>query len=322
MQRHVDSLVRSLREFIDQPDYLTLILGGTDTEMVLPIRILSSLDRQDEDNYYLLFHAPFLDAVSWLEEMITSIKIQTEAFNAEVAEQGFAPIPDLPLEAFCSQSQPSERFTTISRHLGTHLPGSGSIVWVLIPSELPTHAISHYRELMDPLLTAVSPEPWINRHRFVLRDVFPSTIIPELYESRNDQVLVMELELGHDQILNELVETMAATQLPADERVMALFQLAAIDFAYKRYDDAIAKYGHAFNYYVETENLAMQALCLNSAGDALSQAGDSARALERYQQSLAVSVPNQNLPVLHAGLYGAGCCCLDLEQFSQAEGYL
>lgn len=77
-----------------------------------------------------------------------------------------------------------------------------------------------------------------------------------------------------------------------------------------------------FNYYAGTANRPMQALCLTGAGDAHAAQGEAELALERYQQSLAISVEAQNVPAMHAGTYGAGTSCLALGRDEEAEGYL
>jgi len=50
MKASVEALTASLREFIDQPDYPTLVLDATDSANVFPLKILAAFDRQDEEN--------------------------------------------------------------------------------------------------------------------------------------------------------------------------------------------------------------------------------------------------------------------------------
>src|SRR5687767_11477589 len=99
MQRQIDTLARSLGEFIEQPDYPTLVLNGTDAALVLPTRILAGRDRQDDAHYYLLFPELCLDAASYLDTIITSLKKQVEVFDGELRARQLPPWPAFPLEA-------------------------------------------------------------------------------------------------------------------------------------------------------------------------------------------------------------------------------
>ena len=58
MQRQANALVGTLREFINQPDYPTLVLGCDDAAVALPNRTLLSFSQEDEDHYFLLFPNP------------------------------------------------------------------------------------------------------------------------------------------------------------------------------------------------------------------------------------------------------------------------
>ena len=62
MQSRANVLMTSLREFIAQPDYPTLILNARDADLVYPNRALASFDREDEQTYYVLLRLRALDA--------------------------------------------------------------------------------------------------------------------------------------------------------------------------------------------------------------------------------------------------------------------
>jgi tetratricopeptide (TPR) repeat protein len=321
MQRQIDTLARSLAEFIEQPDYPTLILNGTDPALVLPTRILAARDRQDDGHYYLLFVEPCGSAAQYLAGIIDSLKKQIDVFNAELRARQLPPWPALPLEAEDSRHPPSHRLEAVVRYMGRQLPGSSPIVWGLLPGELADMA--GYAELVRPLLVPVAVPPWMDRHRFLLRDRGPdAAIVPALLAAKNDRVLVLDVELDSARVTSSLAETAQDRTLSPDERMLAFYQLAAIDFSYQRYPDALEKYGAMFNYYSGSGNKPMQALCLTGAADVHLALDQPDRALERYQQSLAISVDDANLPALHAGTYGAGVSCLALDRDAEAEGYL
>jgi tetratricopeptide (TPR) repeat protein len=321
MKRQIDALTVSLREFIAQPDYPTLVLDGSDASLVFPVRILAALDRQDDDHYYLLFPEPCGSASVYVDGILRSLAAQIEIFNAELAARQLPRWPQPPLEAGDSRQPPARRLEAIIRYMGRHLPGDEPIVWGLLPGELTDTA--GYHALIGALLIPNGVPPWMERHRFLLRDQRAAPeIVPRLEREKNDIVLIQSVELDGAQAMHELAATAQDTGLPADERMQAFFQLAAVDHAFQRYPEALEKYGASFNYYQSSGNAPMQALCLTSAGDTLLQVDRPEDALVRYQQSLAISVEDGNVPVMHAGAYGAGTACLRLGQDADAEGYL
>jgi tetratricopeptide (TPR) repeat protein len=189
-----------------------------------------------------------------------------------------------------------------------------------MPSELKD--VAGYRALIEPLLGTVDVPDWMDRHRFLLRDKADMPALSrELRESRNDRVLVLDLELDNAHVMSSLAQAAIDPALPADERMQALIQLGGIDMALGRHAEALEKYGVGFNYHSQTGNRPMQCLCLTSAADTLRKSGDPESALERYQQSLALSVEERSPPLIRAGVHGAGLCCLDLARFEEAEGY-
>lgn len=320
MQSRADVLLKSLREFIAQPDYPTLVLNARDAELVYPNRALSSFDREDEQTYYVLFPQTFADAQSYMDDIAATSRAQLEVLETERAGRGEPPLPGLPLTVGDARYPPAQRLQALVEHVGTFLPGDAPIVWGLLPGELRDAA--GYRSLVAPLLALESVEPWMDRHRFILRDQQAQpVIVSELLAAKNDRVLVMDLDFGNETYVHELIATAGDQKQPADVRMNAFFQLAAVDFAFRRFPEAIEKYGVCFNYFQQTGNGQMQAQCLSGGGDTTLQQGRPAEALERYQQALALAVEQKNLPQIQHSAFGAGSCCLELSRDAEAEGY-
>lgn len=321
MQREAEALMGSLRDFIDQPDYPTLVLGANDVTTAFPSRTLYEYDRQDELNYYLVFPFPCPSASEYMDGIVKALDPQREAFNQELMARGMQPFPPWPLEVPDSRYPPAQRLQALIEYLGEHLPEPGAIVWGLLPQELGD--FPGYRAMIAPLLALEGVQPWMDRHRFIVRDRDdPPVIIPELFQAKNDNVLVMELDFSNERVVQSLNEQALDRSLPKDDRMFAFFQLAAIDFAFKRYPDALAKYGACFNYFHANGNKQLSSLCLKGAGDTALQGGRPDEALKFYKQGIAVSLEDKNPATLQQGLYSAGCTSLDLGHTSDAEGYL
>lgn len=320
MQRQADALVGTLREFINQPDYPTLVLGSDDAAVAFPNKVLYSFSQEDEDHYFLLFPNPCPKVGAYIDAIIQALVSQREALNAELVHRGVEPIPSWPLQVEDNRYAPAQRLQAAIEHCGQHLPGPDDIVWGFLPSELGD--APGYKALIAPLLAPEAVQPWMDRHRFIVRDTLPNAlIIPELYQAKNNRVLVAELDFSNATAERELHATALDKTLPHDDRVFAFFQLGAIDFAYKRYPEALEKYGACFNYYDAKGNKPLAALCLKGAGDTMTYAGKPFEALKFFQQSIALSLQDGNLTTLRQGLHSAGTTSLELGKNADAEGY-
>jgi tetratricopeptide (TPR) repeat protein len=320
MQRQADALVGTLREFIEQPDYPTLVLGSDDAAVALPNRTLHSFSQGDDDHYFLLFPNPCPSVGAYIDAIVQALVSQREALNAELVHRNVEPLPPWPLQVEDSRYSPAQRLQAAIEHCGQHLPGPDEIVWGLLPGELGD--VQGYKAMIAPLLAPEAVSPWMDRHRFIVRDSLPSAvIIPELLQAKNDRVLVMELDFSNESAERELHRTALDKSLPHDDRVFAFFQLAAIDFAYKRYPEALEKYGACFNYYDAKGIKPLASLCLKGAGDTMSYAGKPLEALKFFQQSVGLSLQDGNLTTLQQGLHSAGSTSMDLGKNEDAEGY-
>jgi len=101
--------------------------------------------------------------------------------------------------------------------------------------------------------------------------------------------------------------------------VFAFFQLACLDFAFKRYPEAFEKYGHCFNYYNAKGNKPLAKLCLKGGGDTMLQGGKPLDALKLYQQSIALSMQEKNMMTLQQGLQSAAQTSMDLGKIESAS---
>ncbi len=321
MESQEEALFASLREFIDQPDYPTLVLSASDLSIIVPNRVLANLDRQDEDTYYLFYPETCNSAVAYMDAIALRVSGQLEALNTELAARRLAQLPSLPLEVNDSRTPPAQRLRAAIEHCGAHLPGDATIVWGLLPAEL--QDVQGYRALVAPLLALEKVEPWMERHRFLLRDhAERPLLVPELFQSKNERVLVMELDFSNERWVQNLLDTVSDKNRTADERMNAFFMLGVMDFGFRRFAQALEKCGVCFNYFEQKGDLLMQGLCLDMAGDTLRQAQRPQEALEFYQRTIAKALESANLPLLQQATMNAGVVCLGLSRNQEAEGYL
>ena len=130
----------------------------------------------------------------------------------------------------------------------------------------------------------------------------------------------MNIDFSAQKQLSDLVEVAKNRALPVPERMEALFQLAAVDFAYKRYAEADTKYAQLFDYYKGKDKV-HQVMCLQGSGDIATQQKNSTLALKRYLSGIAIAV-EEELPLVMLPLFkGAAEAYLALGNYQLAEGY-
>jgi tetratricopeptide (TPR) repeat protein len=134
-------------------------------------------------------------------------------------------------------------------------------------------------------------------------------------------VLAYSEDFSTPALTDALGKDAANRSLPLDERMGALTQLAALDFAYKRYPAALDKYAVLHEHYFQTKQPELQALALLGAGDTLHAAGDSAMAKTRLQQGIALGIQHNSLPVLVCLLSSVAKVCMALGHHEEAESY-
>lgn len=320
MHRQFRALEQTLREFIEQPDYPALVLAAADPDVVMPAKILESIDRQSDAVVVLSFPFDCTSAGGYLDQVVQQLALQAEAANADARAEERRPWPEQPLSARDPRAPPAERLRCLVEWAASIVEGDAPIVWALLPSTISDHA--GWQQLGAAVLPVRGVEPWMERHRFVVRDLHDSPLlIPELRSLAIRDVLVMELDFSPEQALDALVRQTKDTSRPVSERMDALFQLSAVDVAHARLPDAVDKYAVLFGYYDEQGDAPRKALCLAGAGDAHLRGNDPGTALVRYRQALALAGPTENLALMLPPLVGAGTAAMQLGDWKEAEGY-
>jgi tetratricopeptide (TPR) repeat protein len=176
-----------------------------------------------------------------------------------------------------------------------------------------------WAEIASGLFLRGEVEPWMVRARFVLRDdPREPVLVPFVDQHRLAGAAIYEVDLRTKAMIDALAEEARDPSVPRPERMMAILQLACLDFSYGRLDEALAKYGALHNYFVESQNPAAQAYCLQGAGDTLRRLGRLPEAKARYQQAMVVAT-NAKMPAisLNAAI-GLGETCAARQEIAEA----
>ena len=322
MKRKFEELSENLDEFVEQDDYPMLVVGALSEELAYVIKFLQALDDKYPQHYILVFPQPFETPTGYLDGVVESIRLQVDAASSSRAERGEPPLPELPPSLVDPGRPPAERLQGVLHYLRSLLPDEEEhrVVVGFLPLSCPDYEA--YGKLMTTLMPVPVVQPWMQPLRVVLYDDrSQKKLTLAMRACKVEHVLTFDVDFSTPALTDALARDAADPSVPVPERMSCLTQLAAIDYAYKRYPDTLEKYGLLFKYY-ETEKVpSMQALALLGAGDTLCAAGHLKLAKQRLQQGIAIGMEHKVLPVLLNLFTSITGVCMRLSQFDEAESY-
>ncbi|ATB42599.1 hypothetical protein CYFUS_008078 [Cystobacter fuscus] len=322
MQRKLQELQATLRNFVDQRDSLILVVSARDDEMAWVFKTLQGLDEEMDADLFLVCDPEAGPVAQYVTAVNAGVAAQLEMANTARAAKGGPRWAPLPTRCQDMRLPPHTRLQAAMIHVRSLIPieADHRLVWCLLPPTLKDR--SGYAELVSQLLPVDGYEPWMRSLRIIVRDDRSEPFLgPLLHRLRAPGVLVYEVDLSTAALTDGLARDAVDESRPVAQRMQALLQVAALDYSHRRYPQALEKYGLLHDYYAEHDAKAMQALCLQGAGDVLRQLGQAEKARERYQQGLALAIQTQALPVLLNLSMAAGEVCLELKKYPDAEGY-
>ncbi|NJD08644.1 MAG: hypothetical protein FIA97_19450 [Methylococcaceae bacterium] len=320
MRRAFEAMEQGMREFVDQRDFPALVIECSDHDVLFPVKVLQNWDRQWNAHLFVTFPFPCRQAQDYVQQCVETVRLQVEALSAALEEADEPAWPPLPLDCLDPRQPPPRRLLTLIRYLRYCAPPEMTLVWALLPSEIADPA--GYRALIAPLLALKGYEPWMETHRFLIReDRHKPLFLPELRKEKFDGLLILPIDFSPERVADTLVRTLNDETAPMADRMQAVSQVAALDVAYRRYEAAVDKYNLLIGYSRQQGDAVGEALALGGKGDIARHLGEIQHAKTWYQRALGVAGPTRNLAVMLNLLIGAGECSLALNQYLDAEGY-
>lgn len=308
---------KRLREFYAQGDQGTLVISCRAADLVIPSKLLLGQAQQGE-MAIMLGLGTCASVGEWLDDLVARVAADLQSANLTRMAQGQAIFDPLPLDAQDQRLAAPKRLEALMRHCDAAMDSDVPLVWGLLP--LNCEDSEGYRAAIQPLLERQS---WTEGHHvLVWDDAQAPGIVPELESAKNTHVAVLGLDASPPKLLNNLAATVQDPKLPEAERVDRVFQLAAVDYAYKRHDEALAKYRWVFAQDAG-QNLGRQGLCLQGAGDIALQREMPEEALKYFQSALGTLLSAEQPPaaLLTPVLMGAGRASMQLGDLPGAAGY-
>lgn len=322
MKQKFDELRENLDEFVQQDDYPMLVVGCVPEELAYVVKFLQAMDEQHPESYVLVFPQPFEDATGYLNGVVESIRLQVEAAQAMRAERGESPWPPAPEEITDVRRAPEQRIESVLQYLRSLLPNEDEHRVVVGFLPLNCADFDSYSRLMATVMPRTPPQGWLESIRIVAYDHrLQRKLVPAMRAAKIERVLTFDVDFSTPALTDSLARSVADPSVPVPERMSNLMQLAALDYSYRRYPEALEKYGTLFKYYEQEKNPSMQALALLGTGDTLRAAGHLELAKKRLQQGIAIGMEHKVLPALLNLFLSIAGVCMQLRQYAEAETY-
>lgn len=322
MKQKFEALRENLDEFAQQADYSVFVLGCTPEEAPYAVQCLKGVDESRPESYFVTFCEAFVSPGEYLDALMGALGRQLREAELPRRERGEPPFPPLPSELADARRPPPERLQGLLRFLPSLLPNPREHAVVVAFLPLENRDNDAYCRLMASLLPVHVVPAWMEPLRIILYDDRRERQLSSLLRAHKaEAVLTYEIDFSTPALTDALSRDAANPAVPMPQRMACLLQLAALDFSYQRYPDALEKYGVLHTYYQDPPLPAMQVLCLQGVGDTLHAAGKPEQAKPVLQSGIALALEHKALiPLLHA-LLSIVNVCVTLGQHADAESY-
>jgi tetratricopeptide (TPR) repeat protein len=328
MASKFNELQDTLIDFIQQDRYQVLVIGVTNVELISVLKIVEALDQQQPAHVFTMLPQPVAgDAATYAGSVLGGLKAQLEPVDQLRVAEGQKAWPPFPPECDDPRARPGRRLRTGIAHLAALIPGGHEhrLGVFLLPQTIgdPMAYANALAGVLPIQPSSDAPEPAWPRVRLIVRDdkAAPS-LIPALRRAKNPAVLIYEPDLSSAALMDDKAKEVADPSTPEPKRMQLLTELAALDYAHGRLDEAVAKYEILYDYFRRHNAPVMQALVLQGVGDVSRKIGKLPLARERYGQGLTLAITTQALPLTMSLSYQAGDTSLLLQRFKDAEEHL
>ncbi len=322
MRQKFERLRENLNEFVEQGDYPMLVVRCLNDELAYVLTFFQALDQTRLSDYIFSFPQPFSSATGYLNGVMDNLCEQLEAAGPIREEKGLEPLPPFPDELLDQQKPPEERIFGLLMYLRGLLPDEEGHRMAIGFLPLEVEDWEGFADLMRRIMPIGEVPDWMEALRIVAWDDRGRRLVTQRIEAcGTDLVLNHEIDFSTPALIDQMTRDAANPTVPSMERMACLLQLAALDYAYKRYADAVEKYGMLYAFYEEHELPSMQAMCLLGMGDVLRAIDHLPEAKERLQQGIALAIEGNALPVLLNLLLSITHVCMEQLELEEAEGY-
>jgi tetratricopeptide (TPR) repeat protein len=323
MRKLVQAISARLASFVDQRDDVALVIRCTDADAITVLKCLESNDETSASELYWIHAEPFTSAEQYARDVVRSFAAKHEAVSAAMSHKGMQPWPQIPAQLYDESLDPVQRMRQLMIFSRLLLPrAEGCIsVWGLCPTQISNSA--SLAALFDSVLQHSNPFPWFHHLRFFIREDLSAHLSLTLQQQGRSRVSFYAPDLSNTVIKQSLDEESSDPDIPADERMQALFLSAQCDFSNRDFLQAFEKQAHILNYHIETGNAPMTALSLQSIGEIHQRLGHDEQAGRCFEKAFAIAgeAEHPQLPILLNALLSLANLRLGQNRLGEAEVY-
>lgn len=265
MRKIYDQLMGTFRQFLEQRDYFLLLVPCGDNDVALFLKALRDLDRESGADVFLLFAEDFQAPATFLNSTAQRLqeehKLTNEAVGPDVSR-----LPPLPDDFLDLKNPPPARLEAGLRYASSLIdPRRGQhFLWGMGPGTIGDP--KSYLELLAELLLKPDIRRWMRGARIVAR-------VPADFQldhsplAKAKRVQVRPFSIPPNTQEEELLVGAEDPKLPMGDRMQAEVQLAYLDCAQSRFDEAIERFLKALAFFQWAEIPVMEGLVICGLGD-------------------------------------------------------
>lgn len=320
MQALVDKVRSDLVDFVEQRDDLLLVCPCRDQDVAITLQILRDVDESSGTDLYLFFSHEFHDAAGWVSAAAKQLETERRLACEHARTEGRPELPPLPTELLDDQRPAAERLRSLITYARDQVPTDGGhrLVWVMMP--LSVFNAAAWRALWSSLLPEREVLPWMRRLRIILRES-PDWLASRPTLAQAPRVRCAKPDFGPAALSSALKKEADDESAPELRRMQALLQVACLDYAHGREQQALDRYQVVLAFYQKSGDLPMQAFVLNCIGDVFHRRGDYAQAQEWYQRAVKPIVKSPSLVIFATIVKNLGDVAYAQREYSHAEQY-
>jgi tetratricopeptide (TPR) repeat protein len=317
MRKIFEQLIGTLRQFLKQRDHLLLLVPCEDSDVALLLTALRDLDRESSSDLFLLFADDFGSPEMFLDDLAERLQEEHQLTNEAVAPD-VPKLPPLPSDLLDMKNPSAARLEAGMRYAHSLIdPRKGQhFLWGMGPGTIDD--AESYLELLAQLLPRPDIRPWMRGARIVAR-------VPADFQIANSplagakRVQVKPFTIPANAQEDELLVAAGDPKLPLGDRMQAEVQLAYLDYAHSRFDQAIERFLRALAFFQWAEIPVMEALVISGLGDIARRQGNLKEAQHWYTCAVVPAAKDGNPILLSTIVQNLAVIAFEEQRFADAE---
>ena len=295
MRKLFNQLIGTFREFLEQRDDLLLLVPCEDSDVALVLKALRDLDRESASDLFLLFADEFEGPSAFIRNLSDRLREEHQLTNEAVGPE-VEKLPPLPDGLFDLKRRPFERLeagfgyaqSLVDVRHGQHF------LWGMAPGTIDDSYA--YFELLALLTPSPDIRPWMRGARVVAR-------VPADFQldrsplARSKRVRVRPFSIPLTAMEDELAAAAGDPTVPLGDQMQAEVQLAYLDYAHGRFEQAVGRFLKALAFFQWAEIPVMEGLVISGLGD-IARRQNNLKAAQHWYSCAVVPAAKDGNPIL------------------------